>query len=241
MGMGQRGLSFRWALYSARDRHIDSMTSPTAPPAPALAIATALSILMHLMVITSWPQPPSPGRAADLASPLKARLAQSTLSLEAPNPRLVPEAKPAAVPIARAPTQNQPVLPLAAPAPLPPEADIRPEPIFPIEALTRLPALVTEITQDDWPSTPGAPSGSFRIEVDVGPDGRVMRVKSVCEPKICEAAATYAGTITGWRFTPAEILGHRVSSRIHIEFEIGSPESEGFIATPISPQTLPSQ
>ena len=107
--------------------------------------------------------------------------------------------------------------------------------MFPIEALSRLPTLVTEISPEDWPSTPGAPSGNFRIEVDVGPDGRVMRVNPVCEPQMCEAAATYSGAIVGWRFVPAEILGHRVSSRIHVEFEIGSPEGDGFSAAPVTP------
>lgn len=214
---------------------------PMTPASPfSLPIATGLSIALHAAALISWPQPPGPGEADAMARPpLDVRFARSGRPAAA-------TPVPAAVPMTHA-LAPRPPAPLPPPRPLrspttpeparlpPPEATELPLPVFPIEALSRLPTLTTEIAPEDWPSTPGAPSGSFRIEVDVGPDGRVMRVNPACEPQMCEAASIYAGTILGWRFVPAEILGHRVSSRIDVEFEIGSPESEGFNATPVTP------
>jgi hypothetical protein len=92
--------------------------------------------------------------------------------------------------------------------------------------------LLTTVSPDDWPSTPGAPSGSFQIELDIGADGRVMQLRSICEPRMCEAAAIYCGTLTSWRFVPAEILGHPVPSRIRIEFELENPADQGFNVEP---------
>lgn len=212
------------------------MTLP--PPAHSLPIAVGLSILVHAAALITWPLPPGPGGAIGTSRQLDVRFGHAQHAVEAaPRPQPGAHTITAATSPVQASSKPAPVIPAASS----PSTEPQPLPIFPVEALTRLPTLVTEITSDDWPSTPGAPSGSFRIEVDVGPDGRVMHVKSECEPRICEAAATYAGTITGWRFTPAEILGHRVSSRIHIEFEIGSPEGEGFITTPVPPQMPPRQ
>lgn len=207
----------------------------------SLPIATGLSIALHAAALISWPQSPGPGGALAAARPpLDVRLARTSHpAARPPIPAPLPETHPiaAAPPTTPASTPNPAHPPAAsAPAPLPPsEASESPLPVFPIEALSRLPTLTTEIAPEDWPSTPGAPSGNFKIEVDVGPDGRVMRVNPVCAPEMCEAAAIYSGAIVGWRFVPAEILGHRVTSRIHVEFEIGSPESAGFSAAPITP------
>jgi len=213
----------------------------TPAPPLSLPIATGLSIALHVAALISWPQPPGPGGLqAVTRPPLDVRFARTSRPVAAsPLPAPLPETHPltATAPIAPAPTPaptGHPATP--EPAPLPsPEATELPLPVFPIEALSRLPTLATEISPEDWPSTPGAPSGNFKIEVDVGPDGRVMRVNPVCEPQMCEAASIYSGVIVGWRFVPAEILGHRVSSRIHVEFEIGSPESAGFSAAPLAP------
>ncbi len=245
---GPHSLSFRQALRRAEDRRLDSMTSPPSLHAPALAYAMSLSVLMHVLALISWPPPPAPGNNnTDRPAPrLNARLGFTARTMEnRPSPQVVQEDHPATRPsAATTPPKPSSDLPMpretASPARSPDPGQDAP-PVFPVEALTHLPQLVTEVTVDDWPSTPGAPSGSFQIEVDVGSDGRVMRVKPLCEPKICEAAATYAGVITGWHFVPAEILGHPVSSRIQIEFEIGSPESEGFTATPLPPQAPPRQ
>lgn len=203
----------------------------------ALPIAAILSIVLHGAALISWPQPTGPGDAGAAVRQLDVRITQPSSPAEPVPPPATPLTHPHAFTPAAPSTSNparHPTPPAASPAP-PSEAPESPQPVFPIEALSRLPTLVTEISPEDWPSTPGAPSGRFRIEVDVGPDGRVTRVNPVCEPQMCEAAATYSGAIIGWRFVPAEILGHRVSSRIHVEFEIGSPENEGFSATPVSP------
>lgn len=211
----------------------------------SLPIATGLSIALHAAALISWPQPPGPGGAQSaVRPPLDVHLVQTSHpSARAPVPAALPETHPVAATSPTTPTSTpkpayRPAAPAPAPtpAPIPPsEASESPLPVFPIEALSRLPTLATEISPEDWPSTPGAPSGSFRIEVDVGPDGRVMRVNPVCAPEMCEAAAIYSGAVVGWRFVPAEILGHRVSSRIHVEFEIGFPESAGFSAAPLTP------
>lgn len=207
----------------------------------SLPIATGLSIALHMAALISWPQPPGQGGAhATARPPLDVRFARSEHPAAArPLPAPSPDAQRITIPPPTAPRSapdpaRRPAIPEPAALP-PPEAPESPLPVFPIEALSRLPTLVTEVSPEEWPSTPGAPSGSFMIEVDVGPDGRVMRVNPVCEPAMCEAAAIYSGAVVGWRFTPAEILGHRVTSRIHVEFEIGSPESAGFSATPVTP------
>lgn len=218
---------------------------PMTPASPSfsLPIATGLSITLHVAALISWPQPPgSGGVQIAVPSQLEVRFGRSDGRVVSPSLRPAP---PQAHPLAATPPTRTPRPPASEPAdrpappvsePLPPrEASELPLPVFPIEALSRLPTLTTEVSPEDWPSTPGAPSGRFRIEVDVGTDGRVMRVNPICEPQMCEAASIYAGSILGWRFAPAEILGHRVSSRIHVEFEIGSPESQGFNATPVTP------
>jgi len=215
----------------------------TTPSAVSLLVASSLSIVLHAAALISWPQPPGAGPTTTTKGTLDVRLADPKQTAAPPSGPVAPEPTPVAratparaIPEAHPPVDRPPRPARQASASSPrPEAPDLPVPVFPIEALSRLPTLVTEISPEDWPATPGAPSGSFRIEVDVGPDGRVTRVNPVCEPQMCEAAATYSGAIVGWRFVPAEILGHRVSSRIHVEFEIGSPESEGFSAAPVTP------
>lgn len=211
------------------------------PPAPGLSlpIAAGLSIALHLAALITWPQDPGPGGSNSMTRQLNVRLIPSPPTGEAtPRPTqrayVIPTSPSRGRATARTPAPARPAAP-------PPDADPQPLPVFPVEALTRLPTLLTEIAPDDWPSLPGAPSGRFRIEADIGPDGRVMHVNLLCEQEMREVAAAYAGTIMGWRFTPAEILGHQVSSRIHIEFEIGSPESQGFTATPVPLQAPPRQ
>lgn len=238
---GLRSLSFRRALRGAQDRSPDSMTSPQSLQAPTLAYAIGVSVVMHLLALISLPPPPAPDHPDRPAPRLNARLAFGPHPLEDRPAQQVREAQPRAVVTRPEPPSDQPPLRETLSPSQPPDPGQEAPQVFPVESLTHLPKLVTEVSVDDWPSTPGAPSGSFQIEVDVGSDGRVMRVKPLCAPKICEAAATYAGVITGWRFVPAEILGHPVSSRIQIEFEIGSPESEGFTATPLPSQAPPRQ
>ncbi|WP_346287704.1 hypothetical protein, partial [Zoogloea sp.] len=113
---------------------------------------------------------------------------------------------------------------------------------FPFSALSRPPELLTEVGPDDWPPTPGAPAGQLAIEVDIGTDGRVMRVSPLCEPQLCEAGGIYGGFILGWRFRPAEIDGKPVPSRIHVEVEIGDIEASGLQAIPVlQPPAPPTQ
>lgn len=207
----------------------------TFQTAPHLALATVFSVALHLAALVTYsPFSDSFTKPAGTARTLQVRMgfhpAPSMRSAIAPaaEEAKVPEtrsrrreaATPATKPVATAP-------PPAAPSP----------PYFPAFALTRAPTLLSTVSPDDWPSTPGAPSGSFQIELDIGADGRVMQLRSICEPRMCEAAAIYCGTLTGWRFVPAEILGHAVPSRIRVEFELENPADQGFNVEPtLQPQ-----
>jgi hypothetical protein len=201
----------------------------TFQTAPHLALATIFSVALHLAALVTYsPSSDSLTGAAGSGRTLQVRMdvrpAPSTPSTAHP------PAAQAKAPTAR-PRRHEAATPTNQPAvaPLPADPDL---PYFPTFALTRVPTLLTTVSPEDWPSTPGAPSGSFQIELDIGADGRVMQLRSICEPRMCEAAAIYCGTLTGWRFVPAEILGHPVPSRIRIEFELENPADQGFNVEP---------
>jgi hypothetical protein len=203
----------------------------TFQTAPHLALATAFSVVLHLAALVTY----SPSSNTLTAPATSARALQ--VRVESPPPAaparsaIRPPAERAEPPAPK-PGKREATPPAPRPvAPAPSPAEPSP-PYFPTFALTRVPTLLTTVSPDDWPSTPGAPSGSFQIELDIGADGRVMQLRSICEPRMCEAAAIYCGTLTGWRFVPAEILGHPVPSRIRIEFELENPADQGFSVEP---------
>jgi hypothetical protein len=202
----------------------------TFQTAPHLVLATVFSLALHLAALVTYtPSLNTANKPATSARTLQVRVGSPPASFVRPAIRPADEragtpaaetgkrkaAAPASKPVATAPSPAEPS-----------------PPYFPTFALTRVPTLLTTVSPDDWPSTPGAPSGSFQIELDIGADGRVMQLRSICEPRMCEAAAIYCGTLTGWRFVPAEILGHPVPSRIRIEFELENPADQGFSVEP---------
>ena len=207
----------------------------------SLLLAASLSIGLHLAAMLSWPSARPPLPRAEIRLEVRLKPAHPAPPA-APAPRTSP-GTPARHAAPHAGTRTGPVPPaLARPGPENEATPPRPDPpiVFAADALTQAPALLTEISPEDWPPTPGSPSGRFGIDVDIGTDGSVMRVNPICDSGMCDAAATYAGVIIGWRFAPAEILGHPVASRIRVEFEIGSPASQGFIATPTNASSSPA-
>ncbi len=199
----------------------------TFQTAPHLALATAFSVVLHLAALVTY----SPSSAPITGPATSARALQVRMES--------PPATPAHSTIRPLAEQTAPSKKIGkreatppAPEPVAPSPAEPSPPYFPTFALTRAPTLLTTVSPDDWPSTPGAPSGSFQIELDIGADGRVMQLRSICEPRMCEAAAIYCGTLTSWRFVPAEILGHPVPSRIRIEFELENPADQGFSVAP---------
>lgn len=206
------------------------------PPPSRLPIACTLSILLHMLVLLAWPLgPASPGEAravqrlqATLSSP-RARAGTPDAAVASTLPP-----RPAAPSLEIPPRQHAPT---EAPSGTQPDPAPAPAPAyFPFSALSRPPELLTEIGPDDWPPTPGAPAGQLAIEVDIGTDGRVMRVNPLCEPQLCEAGGIYGGFIMGWIFRPAEIHDKAVPSRIRVEVEIGDINASGLQAVPV-PQT----
>ncbi len=208
------------------------------PPPSRLPIACTLSVLLHLLVLLAWPLGPIPPGEPQAYRPL-----QATLTAERPRPgtgatregEAMPETAPALPQPESPPLQD---IPREAAAAAQPEA-ASPPAYFPFSALSRPPELLTEVGPGDWPPTPGAPPGQVAMEVDIGTDGRVMRVTPLCEPKLCEAAGIYGGFILGWRFRPAEIDDKAVPSRIRVEVEISDISASGLHATPV-PQTQPA-
>lgn len=202
----------------------------TLQTAPHLALATAFSVALHLAALVTYsPSSDTITKPATSAGALQVHVASPPATPV--RPTVQPPAERAGSPPPKT-SRREAAPPAPRPATTaPPPAEPGP-PYFPTFALTRVPALLTTVSPDDWPSTPGAPSGSFQIELDIGADGRVMQLRSICEPRMCEAAAIYCGTLTGWRFVPAEILGHPVPSRIRIEFELENPADQGFSVEP---------
>lgn len=211
------------------------------PPPSRLPIACTLSVLLHLLVLLAWPLGPIPP-----GGPQAYQQLQATLTAERPRPGTAitsnggarPDTAPALPQPERAPL---PDTPREAAAEAPPDPASAPA-YFPFSALSRPPELLTEVGPGDWPPTPGTPPGQVAIEVDIGTDGRVMRVNPLCEAQLCEAAGIYGGFILGWRFRPAEIEDKAVPSRIRVEVEIGDSSASGLHAIPLPPaQPAPRQ
>lgn len=208
------------------------------PQPSRLPIACTLSVLLHLLFLLAWPLGPTPP-----GEPQAYQRLQATLTAERPRPgageasegEARPETAPALPQPERTPLQDTPREAATEAQPDPASAPA----YFPFSALSRPPELLTEVGPGDWPPTPGAPPGQVAIEVDIGTDGRVMRVNPLCEPQLCEAAGIYGGFILGWRFRPAEIDDKTVPSRIRVEVEIGDISASGLHATPV-PQTQPA-
>lgn len=216
------------------------MTLQTAPP---LAIATALSVALHLAALVTYgPLPGTATEAPSTVKPLQVRMntPRPSATRSTPPPRASHTSPPEfKTPIPEVTTPAPP--PAPQPAVTPPAPAATSVPYFPTFALTRIPAPLTTVSPEDWPSAPGAPSGSFQIELDIDAEGRVTAQRPICEPHMCGAAAIYAETLASWRFVPGEILGHTVPSRIQIQFEIGTPFDEGLDSAPIPPPQSPTR
>lgn len=202
------------------------------PPPSRLPIACTLSVLLHLLVLLAWPLGPIPPGEPHAYSPLQATLTAKRPRVamgDTPQAEARPKTSPAALQPERPSIQDTPGESATQAHRDPPGAPA----YFPFSALSRPPELLTEVGPDDWPSTPGAPPGQVAIEVDIGTDGRVMRVSPLCEPQLCEAAGIYGGFILGWRFRPAEIDDKAVPSRIRVEVEIADISAPGLHAIPM--------
>lgn len=215
-------------------------------PDASLLVASALSITLHWAALIPFNSDHHTSQASPKAGPLVASLRPAP-SLSPPSASLSAPPKPPA--LASAPASHKPSSTQAIPhTPLPhqrnadaPSPNASTEvPFFPIEALSRPPTLLTQVSSDDWPSNPGAPSGRLLIQVDIGADGHVVRTTPVCTPYTCHAAAIYANFISKWIFSPAEILGQAVPSRISIELELENPMDRDLEVSPLTPPQ-PSQ
>lgn len=205
------------------------------PPPSRLPIACTLSILLHMLVLLAWPLGPTNQGGARAVWRLQATLSSPPLRAGGADAAGA-DTSPARI-LASSPPPPPQDTSREASTGTPPHAEPPPAPAyFPFSALSRPPELLSEIGPDDWPPTPGAPAGQVAIEVDIGTDGRVMRVNPLCEPQLCEAGGIYGGFIMGWIFRPAEIHDKAVPSRIRVEVEIGDTNASGLQAVPV-PQT----
>lgn len=212
-------------------------------PDASLLVASVLSITLHWGALITLDRAPHTGQASPTAPPLIASLRTAP---PRPFPPALPKQRsPDRVPISNGPSDRQSMT--RTPSSHQQSTDEAPSnsnagaevPFFPIEALSRPPVLLTKVGPQDWPSNPGAPSGRLLIQVDIDADGRVVRTTPVCTPYTCHAAATYAGFIRDWSFSPAEILGHPVPSRIAIEIELENPVDKDLEFSPLTPSQPP--
>lgn len=218
-------------------------------PDASLLVASALSITLHCAALITLGSDPYTRQASPKAAPFTASLRQVPQPSPASAPHsAVPSSQFSARPkphhadrapisdrpsdkqaIARAPLSHQGTTD-EAPTNTTPEV-----PFFPIDVLSRPPVLLTQVGPEDWPPNPGAPSGRLLIQVDIGADGHVVRTTPVCTPYTCHAAAIYANFIFNWSFSPAEILGHPVPSRISVEIELENPIDRDLELSPLTP------
>lgn len=214
-----------------RRSHSHSVT-PNPPVRPThrgrLAFAILASLIAHTLVLGVLATRSTGESRKPASTVLNARLAHTTTSpstATTTRPPQVRRATPHAVadfPIAQPDTPTQPTAHTTAEPSSAALAEI-PAYYLPLASLTREPELLTEVSPDGWPLLPDSPTGVFRLELAINPDGHIDQVLTHCEPRLCPAAESYALVVRGWQFQPAEILGQAVPSRLTLEFELGDP------------------